>query len=163
MKNPQKHLNRGLTLVEVLIATSIILIFLMALLGAHNLYLKTALANGEVVKGAYLAEEGAEVVRFLRDSSWDTNIASLSLDTDYYLVWSGGAWQVTTAETLIDSVFERTITLSAVYRDASADIVSSGGTLDPDTLMVVSSVSWPKNGITTTKSISTYITNIFDD
>lgn len=163
MKSIKNNLNHGLTLVEVLIATSIILVFLMALLGAHNLYFQTALANGEVVKGAYLAEEGVEVVRFLRDSSWDTNIAPLVLDTDYYLVWTGGTWQTTTTQSLIDSVFERTITLSAVYRDVSADIVSSGGTLDPNTLLVVSSVSWPKNGVTVTKSISTYLTNIFDN
>lgn len=161
MTNFNKNPNSGLTLVEVLIAASIILVFLLAFSGVHNLYLKIALSNGEVIKATELAEESLEVVRFLRDSSWNTNIASLSLDTDYYLVFEGGEWQVTTTEALIDNLFERVVTLSAVYRDASADIASGGGTLDPGTLLVVSSVSWSRGGATTTKSISTYITNIF--
>lgn len=162
MKNLNKNPNSGLTLVEVLIATSVILVFLLAFSSVHNLYLKTAFSNGEVIKATELAEESLEVVRFLRDSSWNTNIAPLSLDTDYYLVFEGGEWQVTTTEALIDSLFERVVTLSAVYRDdVSADIVSGGGTLDPSTLLVASSVSWSRGGATTTKSISTYVTNIF--
>ncbi|MDO8471237.1 MAG: prepilin-type N-terminal cleavage/methylation domain-containing protein [bacterium] len=162
MKNLNKNFNSGLTLVEVLIATSIILVFLLAFSSVHNLYLKTAFSNGEVIKATELAEESLEVVRFLRDSSWNTNIAPLSLGTDYYLVFEGGGWQVTTTEALVDGLFERVVTLSAVYRDASADIVSGGGgTLDPGTLLVVSSVSWSRGEATTTKSISTYITNIF--
>lgn len=163
MENLNKNSNSGLTLVEVLIATSMILVFLLAFSGVHNLYLKTAFSNGEVVKATELAEESLEVVRFLRDSSWNTNIAPLSLDTDYYLVFEGGGWQVTTTKTPIDTIFERVVTLSAVYRDVSADIISGGGTLDPDTLMVVSSVSWSRGGVATTKSISTYLTNLFDN
>ena len=165
MKKLSKNLNgnRGLTLVEVLIATSIILVFMVALFGVHNLYLKTAFSNRSIVKAAQLAEEGLEAVRFLRDSSWDTNIASLSLDTDYYPAFTGGGWQITSAKTLLDGVYERKVRFSAVYRDASADIVVSGGTLDPNTLAVVSAVSWLNGAATTTKSISTYITDIFDN
>ena len=163
MKNSHTSLGSGLTLVEVLIATSIILVFLLALFGAHNLYLKAAFSNGEVIKAVVLAEESLEVIRFLRNSSWDANIAPLSLDTDYGLILNAGAWQVTTANILIDNIFEREVRLSAVYRDASGDIVSSGGTLDPDTLLVVSTVSWPSGAATTTKSISTYLTNLLDE
>src|SRR3989344_6345166 len=155
--------NHGLTLVEVLITTSIILTFLVALFWTHNLYLETAFSNRNVIKAAQLAEEGLEVIRFLRDSSWNTNIMPLSLDTNYYLVLENGEWQIGTGQVFIDTTFERTITLSAVYRDISADIVSEGGTLYPDTLMVVSSASWLNRGATTTKSVSTYITNIFNN
>ena len=55
MKNFNRNLNLGLTLVEVLIAASIILVFLLALFGVHNLYLKTAFSNGKVIKAAGLA------------------------------------------------------------------------------------------------------------
>ncbi|MEK7461806.1 MAG: hypothetical protein AAB586_01915 [Patescibacteria group bacterium] len=158
-----KNLKYGLTLVEVIMATSIILVFLLALFGTHNLYLKTAFSNGEVVKATALAEEGLEAVRFLRDSSWNTNIEPLFINTDYYLVFDGDGWQITTAHAFIDNRFERKIMFSSVYRDVSGGIVASGGTLDPDTRMVVSSVSWLQANATTTKSISTYIANIFDN
>lgn len=162
MNNSSKNSDKGLTLVEVLIATSIILAFLLALFGVHNLYLRTALSNGEVIKAMGLAEESLEVMRFLRDSSWSANIAPLSLDVDYGLAFEAGVWQVTTNNILIDGTFERAVVLSAVYRDSSGDIVSSGGTLDPDTLLLVSNVSWSNRGATTTKSISTYLTNLSD-
>lgn len=150
-------------MVEVVIATSIILVFLLALFGAHNLYIKTAFSNGETIKATGLVEESLEIMRFFRDSSWDDNIVPLTLDTDYGLVFSAGSWQVSTTGTWVDSIFERTITLSAVYRDVSGDIVSSGGTLDPDTVLVASNVSWSTKGATTTKSISTYLTNLADE
>lgn len=163
MKNSKKNLNLGLTLVEVLIATSIILVFLLALLGAHNLYIKTALSSGEVIKAAELAEESLEVMRFLRNSSWDTNIAPLSLDTNYYLVLGAGNWNVSTTNIFVDNLFERKVRLSAVSRDVNGDIVSSGGTLDPNTLLLVSLVSWRVGEATTTRSISTYITDLHDN
>ena len=157
------NLNTGLTLVEVLIATSIILTFLVTLFGVHNIYLKTVSFNVESVKAIYLAEEGLEVVRFLRDSSWTDNISTLALDTDYYLVFESGTWQTTSTNTLIDDTYDRTITLSEVYRDASGDIVSSGGTLDQETKLVTSSVSWENRSVTSTKFVSTYIVNLFNN
>jgi len=163
MKNFRQKLNSGLTLVEVLIATSIILVFLVALLSVHSLYLRVALSNGNAIAAAYLAEEGIEAVRFLRDSSWDTNIAPLVLGTNYGVLWNGTTWATSTTNTWIDTGFARTVTFSAVYRDTNRDIVSSGGTLDPNTRLLVSSVSWPNAGATTTKSISTYLTDILEN
>ena len=130
-------------MVEGVIAAAIILGAVLALLGVHNLYLKTALSNGEALKAVYLAEEGIENIRFLRDVSWSTNISGL-----------------TSLSTTIDN-FYRTVTLSEVNRDANSDIVSSGGTVDINTKLVVSSVSWWNGVSTTTKSISTYITNLY--
>jgi len=138
-------MNKGLTLVEVVIASAIILAAVVGLLSVHSLYLKVALANAQTVKAAYLAEEGLEEIRFLRDSSWSINIANLTSTTTY-----------------IDG-FQRTITLDAVYRDSSDDIVSAPGTLDANTKLVSASVSWPKGGATTTKTISTYLTNIYEN
>jgi len=163
MNNLNKNSSSGLTLVEVLVATSIILVFLSALLGVYGLYLKTAFSSGEVIKAAELAEESLEVMRFLRNSSWDTSIAPLSLDTDYYLAFGAGDWDVSTANIFVDNLFERKVRLSAVSRDVNGDVVSSGGTLDPNTLLVVSAVSWRSGGATTTKSISTYITDLYDN
>lgn len=162
--NNNSNEDRGLTLVEVLVATSIILIFLVALFLTHNLYLKIAFSNRSAVKAIALAEESLEAMRFLRDSSWSANLVPLSLGTNYGMIFGLGTWQTTTTDIWVDDTFERVITLSAVYRDASGGIVSTGGTLDPDTLLVVSRVSWPNNsGATTTKSISTYLTNLFEN
>jgi Tfp pilus assembly protein PilV len=150
---------KGFALVEVLIASAIILGAVLALLGVYSLYLRVALSNSEAVKAAYLAEESLEAVRFWRDVSWNNKIAPIAKGTAYGLSFAGGMWATTTDLTL--GSFERSIMISPVYRDASSDIVSSGGTLDTDTVLVTSSVSWWKGGATTTKTVATYLTNLY--
>lgn len=143
-----------------MVATAIILAAVLALLGAHNLFLKMALSNANAVKAAYLAEEGVEAMRFLRNKSWDNNIATLTVGTNYGLVLSGNTWQTSPTSKYVEN-FERTVALNLVYRDANGDIVSSGGTLDTGTLLLTSSVSWWTGTATTTKSITTYLTDLY--
>lgn len=150
----------GLTLVEVVIASAIILTAVLALLAVHNLYLRVAFSNASAVKGAYLLEEGLEAVRYLRDRSWDEYIATLSTNTSYGIVFVEEEWQATTTDTYIDN-FERTIILEDVMRNAEGDIVEEGGALDPNTLKVTGVVSWSSGTGTTTKSIATYLTNLY--
>lgn len=154
---------KGFTLVEVVVATSIILVFLLALFGVNNLYLKSAFLNTDSIKATFLAEEGLEAMRFLRNSSWEDNILPLSAGTNYNLIFLSNAWIVNSSSDYVDNLFERRAVLSDVYRDVLDDIVTSGGTLDPYTKMVTINVSWSTRGATTTKSISTYLSNILDE
>ncbi len=147
-------------MVEVVIASAIILSATLGLLGVHSLYLRTTLSNLNKVKATYLAEEGLEAMRYLRDVSWDSNIAALSLDTNYGVVLVGGSWQASTTATFVDG-FQRVVKLSSVYRAPDGDIDSSG-TTDPDTKLLSSSVSWAEYGTTTSRFISTYLTNLYD-
>ena len=148
-------------MVEVVIASAILLAAIVTLLSIHSLYLKIGLSNVNSAKAAYLLEEAVEAMRFLRDDSWGAKVSTLTLNTNYGLVFNNGSWQASTTNRWVEN-FERTIALSAVYRDANGDIGASGA-LDPSTLLVVSTVSWPKGGATTTRSISTYLTNLYDN
>lgn len=162
MKSNNSSSNSGLALVEVLIATAIVLAFLLALFTVNNLYLKTAFSNTGSVKATFLAEESLEVMRFLRDLSWD-NISVLTPGANYHLTFESNLWQTTVVNVFIDNLFERVVTLSEVYRDASGDIVSNGGTLDPDTRLITATVSWKVGSATTTRSVSTYLSKIRDE
>ncbi len=159
----KKKYNTGVSLIEVVIATSIIVAAFLTLLSVYNVYLSRTKTNIQNLKSVYLAEEGVEGVKFLRDQSWDTNIATLTTNTPYYLEFNTGMWKSTATNTFIDQLYERKFVLQNVNRDATDDITSTGGTLDPDTKLLILSVSWSYKGATTTKSISTYITNIFDN
>lgn len=153
---------KGVSLIEVLVATSIMLVFFIALVGVYNSYLRSARTNINTVKAVYLADEGIEAVKFLRDSSWSTNISPLSAATNYYFAISTTTITTTTTNTFVDNIFERKLNIATVNRDpSSGDIVTSGGTLDSDTRLVTVTVSWLSNGATSTKSVSTYITNLF--
>ena len=162
MNTCRNHLEKGLTMVEVVIASAIILVAVVALIGVNTLYLKTALSNTNSVKSAYLMEESVEVVRFWRDASWSSNISPLSNGVSYGLVLNGSSWQASTTATSLEG-FQRTVTLSPVYRDSAGDIVTSSGTLDTNTKLVTAQVSWPANGTTTTKTLQTYITNLWQN
>jgi len=154
---------KGLSLVEVIIATSIIVIFLTALIGAYSLYLNLSLSNLQKVRATFLAVEGIEAVKILRDTEWSSQIGPIVSGTDHYIDFTGGTWVATTSALMIDNFFERVFVLSDVNRDASSDITESGGTLDPNTKKVTVTVSWNDKGATSTKVISTFITNLFQN
>ena len=159
----KRKLSKGFSLVEILLASSIILFFVGGLVTAHNAYIRAAISSAQTARALYLAEEGLEVMRFLRDQSWDQNIAPLNVNTDYYITFDDITWKTTTTNIYIDSLFERKIRLFSINRNVSGSIVESGGTVDPDSVRVTTSVSWLKNGATTTKSLSTYLTNFMTE
>ncbi len=147
----------------MLVAIFIFSVVLSALVVTSNMYLSGADDSLKSAKGAYFAEEGIEAIKTIRDASW-TNISTLSTSTLYYLSFNISSstnylWTTTTIATSTDG-FIRKITLSAVNRDFTGHIVSSGGTTDANTRLIAVSVSWLSKSGTTTKSLSTYITNI---
>ena len=155
-----KRYKRGFGLVEMVIAISIVAGFIVILAGVNTLYLKISYSQSSKIQAAFLAEEGIEVMRYLRDKSWSSNVGAMLPNTDYFITFSGTDWATTTALTYF-GIFDRRIQLQAVSRDANDDIVSVGGALDPNTRLITSTVSWPERGATSTKTVSAYITNLF--
>ncbi len=145
---------------EVVIAVGIISIALFSLAGVSGTALRISEENAKNFQADFLLEEGMEAARVLRDSSWNRNIVPLSIGTNYYLNFSNNEWQATTTPSaFVDGIFARSFSFQSVYRDVNDDIVSSGGILDSNTKKITVSVSWFSRNATTTKSISTYITN----
>ena len=154
--------SRGFGMVEVLIGATILTVGFMALM---NLYLSSynySSQNINQIKAGLLLEEGQEAVRILRDNSWSSNIGTLSTTTTYGIYFNNSTWVATTTVSNVDNIFARTFRIYDVKRDGSQDI-SSSGTYDSNIKKVVFSVSWVGQGSTTTKSVSTYITNVFSN
>lgn len=160
MKN--KHFKKGVGLVEVLVAVFIFTVILSSLILISNLYLLGATDSLKNTQAAYLAEEGIEALKTIRDNSWD-NISSIPIDTEKYLSFStaSSSWQISDSEDLV-SIFSRSFIINSVNRDSDGDI-SLSGTDDPNTKKINITVSWNgKNGVIT-KNLVTYITNITGD
>jgi hypothetical protein len=157
----QKKYNSGITLVEVIISASILLIFITSVTSVYVTFIKTSSQGTGEIKSYYLAEEGVEAVKTIRDGSWSTGIMDVATSTPYYLYWSGTLWQATSTEQVIDG-FYRTFTLSDAFRDGNDDLAASG-TFDSDTRKLLVDVEWFQDAATTTQSLETYITNIFDN
>lgn len=154
---------RGLALIEGVVAVAIIGTALVSMVGVFHLFLRTALRTTPELKAVFLVEEGLEATRAIRDRDWTTEIASLALDAPYYLVFSGGQWEATTTATYVDGVYERLVRFASVNRDSDGRIVETGGTADSGTRQVTVTVSWSEGGATTTKSAQAYIMDQFSE
>lgn len=150
----------GFMMVEILIATSIMLVIVLASMSVVQKGIVVSEQSLGTTQASYLLEEGGEVVRILRDNAW-TNISNLSIGTTYYPTYSSNAWTMSTTPNQIDN-FTRTVVVSSVNRDANTGaIVSNGGTLDTGTKLITVNVSWQENGKNMSKSLSFYISDIF--
>lgn len=158
-KNSNKNLGFGL--IEIVVGSAI---FALSILGISSYYqqaLQVSQKTGKFVQAGFLLEEGMEIAKYFRDTSW-TNISGLTPGTTYHLSWDGSTWATSTTNIFVDGIFERTFVIDNVNRDSNDDIVSSGGTLDAGTKKATVSVSWNERGATTTKTISTYLTDFLN-
>lgn len=153
------NIKKGVGLVEVLVAVFIFTIILSSLILISNMYLSGAGDNLKLTQAAYLAEEGVEAVKVIRDNNW-TNISDINLGQSYYLYFStaSSTWQATTTVIYVDD-FIRSFVLEEVKRNADGDISDFGDT-DLKTKKLIVFVSWFGKTGETTKSLKTYITDI---
>src|SRR3989338_3862684 len=142
-----KKNNRGMALIEIVIGASIISVGILAISTAYNTYVQHAFANEKNIQAAYILEEGLEAVTLLRDKGWNANIKLLS---------------TTTTPQYIDGTFLRNIAITDVKRDLN-DRIATAGTYDPNTKLVTATVSYFQGHGTTTRSLSTYIANIYNN
>lgn len=149
----------GVTLVEVVIGIAIISISLITIGLSINTFAaaRNALLNN--LKTTYLAEEGYELIRAVRDKNWNT-IDALTINSTHYLDVSGVAPTITATPEVIDTNFRRRFVVRNVYRNASDDIVSSttpGAVIDDGSRQFDIFVSGP-NGTSTFQAI---LSNIY--
>lgn len=158
--NKRRAFYGGFGLVEIVIGAGVISASVLAI----SLFFQQASQVSRIaersVSAGLLLEEGMEAMRLVRDSGW-SNISDLSTTTSYYLTWNGLGWATSTTPTLIDGIFDRTVSVSPVYRDGNDDIAESG-VLDAEMRKVTVLVAWASKGATTTKQVSSFLADFFD-
>ncbi len=159
-----KDLKSGMGLIEVIIASAIILSALVSIMAVYNSMASLSLRNTDSIQAAFLAEEGTEIVRILRDKAW-SNIGSTTNYAIYSFAWNNASstWVSTTTKISTD-IYERTVIYTPVYRDASFNITvstTSPAVLDLNSKKVSITVAWPTANGTSTKTIESYIFNTF--
>lgn len=157
MKNKKINLHKGALTIELLIATAVIAVALVAATLSAGGAISASRQTLHQTQGAYLLEEGAEAVKIIRNEAW-SNISNFTNGTDYYLSFSGTVWSLGTTPNT-EGIFTRVINFEEVERDINDDIVSSGGTVDTGTRYVNVEVSWNEGDQTKTKNLEFYITD----
>lgn len=160
-KSKLKVSESGFGLIEIVIASAVIGAVFIGVAG-FLLFSQSATSKARrSTEAVSLAEEALEAVRKLRDESWTNNIANKTVGTTYYPNISGSSWVLQTTNPTPTSYYTTTLVFSAVNRDGSFNIATSG-TNDPDTRRLVATVSWNDSGPRSV-AITTYITNFNDN
>lgn len=150
---------RGITSIEVVIGVSIAGIVIVFAANAVSLFINGAREVTEKTQALYLAEEGLELIRFMRDEDWN-ELGSLSTNAIHYLDISPTTVSTAGGAEVIGD-FTRSFTVANVYRNGDDDIVASttgGSTADTDAKYVTVTVSW--NAGADDVSLSTILANI---
>lgn len=158
----------GLSVVEVILATALFMIFAT---GAISVVIQgldaNRLGSEETIANQYAAE-GLEAVRSIKNQKYG-NLSTINPTPRALITQAPGTWTFgadNTNNTLPHSTqagdnYTRTVTVENVNRDANGDIVPAPtGILDPDVKKITSTVSWNvsasrNNSVT----LSTYLTD----
>jgi len=144
--------NKGVSIVEILIAMTIIIIALASILSLATFSLKAASLTKETTKANAISQEAMEAVRSIRDSDW----AKLTPGS-HGLTSAAGFWDFTGTENVING-FTRTILIENVSRDPTTDnieITYNPANNDPNTKKITATVSWKSKEV----KIITYLAN----
>jgi type II secretory pathway pseudopilin PulG len=149
---------QGFGVIEIIVVIAVIIVAFTAILELFRLNIQSSMQSRENVQAYALLAEALEGTRSVRDGGW-SNLASLVPGVDYYPVIIGGAWALQATNPGPIDGFSQRVVLSQTRRDANSNIVTSGGTVDPDTLLVTAYIEWQSRGGAKTKNLTTYLTN----
>ncbi|MDP2864353.1 MAG: hypothetical protein Q8N73_01680 [bacterium] len=154
--------NKGISVVEILVAIAILLIISTSLLGLINFSLRAVSLTKQTTKANTLAQEAMEAVRNFRDqTSWEDNgLGNLTAGVAYHPQKTADLppkWVLVSGEETID-IFTRKVVFETVYRDENDDIAQFGAE-DPDTQKATVTVSWTERGKAHQLVLVTYFTN----
>lgn len=140
-----KHLSQGFSLVEVVLAAAIFMLFstsaIVVVLGGLN---ANRLGGEETVANQF-ANEGIEAVKSIKNQAYASLVNSAGIGVARPSnVWVFSGASNTLTHNVSDN-YTRVIKVESVNRDGSGNIVSTGGTTDPDTKKITSTVSWNFN------------------
>lgn len=132
-------MNRGFSTIEVLLSSSILILIVTAFMGAYIYGSESTALAGQRARAAFLAEEGLEASRNIRDE----NFSNLTNGT-FGLATTGNQWNLSGSSDITD-IFTRAITIS---------------TIDANRKQVTSAVTWQQNPQRTgSVSLTSYLTN----
>jgi prepilin-type N-terminal cleavage/methylation domain-containing protein len=151
--SPQRQ--SGVTLVEVMIALGVIAVMIVAVGFSVMTYVDARSELISDMKGLYLAEEGYEMLRMVRDEDW-TIIDSLTVGDTYSFAVTTTTISVVSGVEVIDTDFQRSFVVSDVRRNVNDDIEIAAGFVDGGARFVTVSVFGP----TGTTSLSAVLTNL---
>jgi prepilin-type N-terminal cleavage/methylation domain-containing protein len=119
-----KNNHKGMSLVEVIIASAIasLVAIFVGVTVAQFASVRAGILND--TKKLYLAEEGYEIIRLIRDEDWSV-LSVIPQQTYYHLQVSTTTLGIGLTPEIIDGEYIRSFRLLPLYRNNQGNIVSS--------------------------------------
>ncbi len=163
---------KGFSAAELIIAIFVLTIVSTSFYEIAVLSLKISKENKNEMKAAYLAEEGIEAVRNIRDQvAWidaddgKTGIGEFDIDLNdtYYPIISGNSWELTSIDPgPINNRFNRKVVFKKLSRDPDTgdieDVYNSVND-DENSRKIITIVTWQENGKDKDVTLISYLTN----
>ena len=150
---------KGISIIEILVVTAILVMVFTTIFGLINFSFASASIIRQTTQANALAEETMEAVRNFRDqTTWSNDgLDALALNTAYYPQKTANSWILVAGKELI-GIFEREVVLEQVYRDSNDDIAAVG-VIDSETKKATVSVSWEERDRAHQIILVSYFTN----
>lgn len=153
--------NKAFGLIEMVVALGIWLILIsvgsVMFLGG----LRINRLSTELTIASSLAAEGIDAVNAIKKQGWSSPFLATNCLSGCGVATVAGTWNFSGLNNVLGK-YTRQLFVTTVNRDSgTGEIVSSGGTIDPDTYKLESRVTWSRNipPITDTISVITYVAN----
>lgn len=154
--------NKGVSVIEVMIALVIFSLIFAFIFQTFTLFFESQRLTLHSTQALYLAEEGQEILHYLRDDDWMA-FSSLTLNTEYYLEVATSTLATSNTPEVIDGMFTRSFMLTEAYRNGDDDLVDSGApgaVADPENFIVIMNVEWGDGHVVELQSLITNLHNI---
>lgn len=157
-------LKKGVSVVEALVGSAILTFVLFAFTSSLSIYSAASADATKRTQALFLAEEGIEITRSIRDRAWN-NIGGLDTEEVYGLSLNETAqrWELSRGEENVDE-FSRRIILGDVYRNSNDQITESTSSIyDAGTRLIRVEVSWQSRRGEQTIALESLLTNAFQN
>lgn len=145
----------GQSVIEIILAVAIFVIIVSGVVVSTLGVINLNQTSSEEVVALEFAKEGIEAVRSIKNQNYSSLVDSAATGISN----ASGVWSFSGVENVFDK-YTRSIKIESVQRDASGNIVATGGTLDSNTKKVTATVSWNVSGSrNSSTSIGEYLTN----
>lgn len=138
-------MNKGFSVIEVVLAAALFMLFSTSAVGVVLQGFNANRLGAEETIANQFAAEGIEAVKSIKNQAYSNLVNSTGIGvTRISNVWAFSGTNNILTHNSTDN-YTRVIKVESVNRDGSGNIVASGGTLDPDTKKITSTVSWNFN------------------
>jgi len=133
----KRVLKSGAVLLELILALAIGLTILTTIGAVFTVNREANMVSAHRQEAELMLQEAGEAIKSISSNDW----SKVATPGAYYPQVEGGNWVLKEGEE-DRGLYERGLVIDEVYRDSEGNIATSGGTIDPASKKITSSINW---------------------